>query len=100
MAKKQKPIDEKLASDWWHADGRFIDPDESSVPWYDKRHLLAQMAYCAGYNAGLARKGADADPRLKDALPLVMYFNSAVDRDEFVREVEKAKPNMTKKKWP
>lgn len=97
---KRKPVDEQLASDWWDKDGRFIDPDESSVPWYDKRHLLAQTAYCEGYNAGLAAKGTQASPKLANTVPLVLYFGNVQDREDFMKAVFEAKPDMISKRWP
>lgn len=33
--------------DWWNSDGRFLDPDTSDVPWFDKREALAEYAYDA-----------------------------------------------------
>lgn len=36
---------EKLFEDWWQADGKFIDPDTSDVPWFDKRKALAALAF-------------------------------------------------------
>lgn len=36
---------EKLFEDWWNKDGRFIDPDTSDVPWFDKRKGLAAYAF-------------------------------------------------------
>jgi hypothetical protein len=48
-----KPVsDEEIefkAVDWWNAEGKIIDPDTEDVPWYDKRGLLAQIAFCAGF---------------------------------------------------
>ena len=34
--------------DWWAADGQYLDPDTSDVPWFDKRRALAEYAYNAG----------------------------------------------------
>lgn len=39
---------EKLFEDWWSRDGKFIDPDTSDVPWFDKRKGLAAQAFEAG----------------------------------------------------
>jgi len=36
---------------WWREDGRFIDPDTSDVPWFDKREALSAMAFAAGMKA-------------------------------------------------
>lgn len=38
---------EKLFEDWWDRDGKFIDPDYSDVPWFDKRKGLAAEAFSA-----------------------------------------------------
>jgi hypothetical protein len=38
---------EKLFEDWWQRDGKFIDPDTSDVPWFDKRKGLAAQAFDA-----------------------------------------------------
>jgi hypothetical protein len=38
---------EKLFEEWWSKDGRFIDPDTSDVPWFDKRKGLASQAFDA-----------------------------------------------------
>lgn len=34
--------------DWWSADGQYLDPDTSDVPWFDKRRGLAEAAFAAG----------------------------------------------------
>lgn len=81
---KKKPIDEQLAFDWWHKDGRFIDPDESAVPWHDKRHLLAQIAYQAGFNAAMALHGTSTSLEVRRTLPLVLYFGDEQGREEFL----------------
>ncbi len=39
--------DEQMFEDWWTRDGRFIDPDTSDVPWFDKRKGLAARAFIA-----------------------------------------------------
>lgn len=36
---------------WWEREGRFLDPDFSDVPWFDKREALAEMAF----NAAMAQ---------------------------------------------
>lgn len=36
---------ERLFEDWWKRDGKFIDPDTSDVPWFDKRKGLAAAAF-------------------------------------------------------
>ena len=33
---------------WWSADGQYLDPDTSDVPWFDKRRGLAEYAFVAG----------------------------------------------------
>lgn len=33
---------------WWSADGQYLDPDTSDVPWFDKRRGLAEYAFIAG----------------------------------------------------
>ena len=33
--------------EWWSRVGKFIDPDASDVPWYDKRKRLAEAAFMA-----------------------------------------------------
>ena len=38
-----------LFEEWWDAEGKYIDPDIDSVPWFDKRKELAGFAYMAGY---------------------------------------------------
>lgn len=43
-------MNEKFAK-WWEADGQFIDPDSSDVPWFDKRQELAEDAFLAGLEA-------------------------------------------------
>lgn len=57
MARGEKPLfpssqadlREALAfDDWWLADGQYIDPDTSDVPWFDKRRGLAEAAFKAG----------------------------------------------------
>lgn len=47
-----------------------------------------------------AEKGRDADDSLKDALPLILYFGSEADREEFMALVREIKPNMMAKKIP
>lgn len=48
----------------------------------------------------LAEKGRAADDSLKETLPLVLYFVTDADRDEFLEIVREAKPNMLTKKIP
>ena len=43
-------------------------------------------------------RGRGADDRLKDTLPLVLYFGNEKDREEFISLVQEAKPNMVAKK--
>jgi hypothetical protein len=47
-----------------------------------------------------AEKGRAADERLKDTMPLILYFASERDREEFIALVREAKPNMTVKRMP
>ena len=47
-----------------------------------------------------AEIGRKADPSLDKTLPLVLYFGSDADRDEFVEAVRIAKPNMISRKFP
>ncbi len=35
-------------AEWWDKDGRYIDPDTSDVPWFDKRKELAAIAFKSG----------------------------------------------------
>ena len=48
----------------------------------------------------LAEIGRTADPRLEESLPVVMYFGSDADRDEFIALVHEAKPGMMAKRFP
>ena len=48
---------------WWRDEGRFIDPDTSDVPWFDKREELAHCAFDA------AASGLEAAEAIVDALP-------------------------------
>ena len=47
MKEKFADRDTNMFEDWWHRDGRFIDPDTSDVPWFDKRKALAEYAFDA-----------------------------------------------------
>lgn len=47
-----------------------------------------------------AERGRGADPALRETLPLVLYFKTEQDRDEFVDAVCAAKPNMRAKRMP
>ncbi len=40
---------------WWQEDGRMLDPDTEDVPWFDKRQALADLAFEAGIQCGMAR---------------------------------------------
>jgi hypothetical protein len=40
-----------LFENWWEEEGRFIDPDTSDVPWFDKRKELAGLAFVAASQA-------------------------------------------------
>lgn len=48
----------------------------------------------------VAEEGRRADERLAESLPLVLYFVTDADRDEFIAMVREAKPNMITKKMP
>ncbi|BCH33256.1 hypothetical protein MesoLjLc_51860 [Mesorhizobium sp. L-8-10] len=48
----------------------------------------------------LAEVGRSADDRLAETLPLVLYFATDQDRDEFVAAVQEAKPGMASRKLP
>jgi hypothetical protein len=37
--------------EWWNKEGRFYDPDTEDVPWFDKRKVLAELAFVAGMEA-------------------------------------------------
>ena len=40
---------------WWQEDGRMLDPDTEDVSWFDKRQVLADLAFEAGIKCGMAR---------------------------------------------
>lgn len=44
--------------------------------------------------------GRTADKALDKALPLVLYFKTDADRDEFIAAVHEAKPDMIARKLP
>ena len=48
----------------------------------------------------MAEKGRSADAALEDTLPLVLYFGTKEDREEFVAVVREAKPGMYSKHLP
>ncbi|HEX4041081.1 MAG TPA: hypothetical protein VHY10_05220 [Xanthobacteraceae bacterium] len=48
----------------------------------------------------IAETGRSADKALDETLPLVLYFGSDEDRDEFIEMVRAAKPGMITKKLP
>lgn len=48
----------------------------------------------------IAETGRSADPSLKESLPVVLYFGSDTDRDEFIALVHEAKPGMIAKRMP
>lgn len=48
----------------------------------------------------MAETGRSADPALEDTLPLVLYFGTKEDREEFVAVVREAKPGMYSKHLP
>lgn len=41
--------------EWWTREGKFIDPDTSDVPWFDKRKGLCAHAYYYGKKLGQAQ---------------------------------------------
>ena len=45
MKEKFANNDVNQFEDWWHRDGKFIDPDTADVPWFDKRKGLAAAAF-------------------------------------------------------
>lgn len=45
----------------------------------------------------MAERGRAADPDLAETLPLVLYFGSAEEREEFVAAVQAVKPMITKR---
>lgn len=47
-----------------------------------------------------SEKGRDADDGLEGTSPLVLYFGTEEDREEFVRAVLCAKPDMITKRMP
>ena len=48
----------------------------------------------------LAEIGRSADTSLEETLPVVIYFGSDADRDEFIALVHEAKPGMMAKRFP
>jgi hypothetical protein len=48
----------------------------------------------------LAEIGRSADTSLEESKPVVLYFGSDEDRDEFVALVHEAKPGMIAKRFP
>lgn len=48
----------------------------------------------------VAEIGRSADPSLEDSLPLVLYFQTPADRDEFVAAVKESKPTMIVRSLP
>lgn len=48
----------------------------------------------------LAERGRAADPALEQSLPLVLYFGTEADRDEFMAVVREVKPGMMTKAMP
>ena len=45
-------------------------------------------------------KGRSADNSLEDTKPLVLYFGSEKDREEFLAVIHEVKPNMITKRMP
>lgn len=48
----------------------------------------------------LAETGRKASPKLKESLPLVLYFKDDAERDEFIELFRQAKPGMISRKLP
>lgn len=48
----------------------------------------------------LSEQGRAADEHLSESLPLVLYFSTDTDRDEFIEAFREAKPNLVIKKMP
>lgn len=48
----------------------------------------------------LAEQGRAADASLAETLPLVLYFGTTEDREEFVALVREAKPGLVAKPMP
>jgi hypothetical protein len=48
----------------------------------------------------LAEIGRSADVSLEKSLPLVLYFQTDEDREEFIAAVREAKPGMMSKRLP
>ena len=48
----------------------------------------------------ISERGRAADPALDQALPLVLYFGTPEDRDEFMALMREAKPNMVTRAMP
>jgi hypothetical protein len=43
------PTIEERFEEWWSREGRWIDPDTSDVPWFDKRKELCGSAFIAAF---------------------------------------------------
>lgn len=48
----------------------------------------------------MSEQGRSADKSLKDTLPLLLYFGTGTDREEFIALMRDAKPGMISKKMP
>jgi hypothetical protein len=48
----------------------------------------------------VAERGRAVDDSLKDTFPLILYFGSEKDREEFITVVRDAKPEMVARKIP
>lgn len=48
----------------------------------------------------VAENGRTGHQSLDQSLPLCLYFANTTDREEFINEFRKAKPNMITKKMP
>lgn len=64
--------------------------------------IAVANAFKAGVDHVVAGGGEAARlmPQLKDCLPLVMYFKTAQDRQEFSDLINAAKPGMTEHRIP
>lgn len=52
------------------------------------------------YDFVLSEIGRSADEKLTDAHPLVMYFTTKSDREEFMEAILAENPNMISRRWP
>lgn len=67
---------------WWTSDGRFIDPDTSDVPWFDKRKELAALAFIeARKPAPLSGMGQRAIGKSRERLAHVLASTEPLGGD-------------------